>query len=112
MTPLALWSAVALVALVATALWAVLARQTAVYVTSGLSFTAWSWLAITGGDVALVNVPGGPLWVRESLAGLQYVALALAVISLVVFVLRLFGAYPSPEENAAETEQSAGTGAS
>lgn len=110
MTPLALWSAVALVALVATACWAVLARETAVYVTSGLSFTAWSWLAITGGDVALVNVPNGPLWVRQSLASLQFVALALAVISLVVFSMRLMGAYPSPQQNAAETEQSATTG--
>lgn len=106
MTPLALWSAVALVALVATVLWAVLARETAVYVTSGLSFTTWSWLAITGGDVALVN--GGDLvWMRQSLASLQFVALAMAVISLVVFSIRLMGAYPSPSENAAESNESA-----
>ncbi len=106
MTPLALWSAVALVALTATACWAVLARETAVYVTSGLSFTAWAWLAITGGDVALVNVPGGPVWVRKSLASLQYIALAFAVISLVVFTMRLMGAYPSPDANATESRQS------
>ncbi len=109
MTPLALWSAVALVALTATAFWAVLARETAVYVTSGLSFTAWAWLAITGGDVALVNVPGGPVWVRESLASLQFIALAFAVISLVVFSLRLLGAYPSPGANTAETSPSQST---
>lgn len=105
MTPLALWAAVGLVALVATALWAVLARQTAVYVTSGISFTAWSWLAIVGGDVALVN--GGDLiWVRETTASLQFVALALALISLVVVTMRLMGAYPSPAANAAETDES------
>lgn len=104
MTPLALWAAVGLVALTSTALWAILARRTGVYVTSGLSFTSWAWLAITGGDVALVNVPNGPLWVRESVASLQYVALALAVISLVVFSMRLMGAYPSPQDNAAEAE--------
>lgn len=101
MTPLALWAAIALVALSATACWALVARQTAVYVTSGLSFTAYSWLALTGGDTALV-MAGGPTWVRQSVASLQYVALALALISLVVFVLRLFGAYPSPTANAAE----------
>jgi len=109
MTPLALWAAVALVALVATACWAILARQTGVYVTSGLSFTSWSWLAITGGDTALVLRAGDPLWVRETVASLQFVALALALISLVVFSLRLMGAYPSPQENAAETEQNAST---
>jgi len=104
MTPLALWAAVAAVALTATAFWALLARKTGVYVTSGISFTAWSWLAIVGGDVALVNVPGGPMWVRESVASLQFIALALAVISLVVFSMRLMGAYPSPQENTAETQ--------
>lgn len=101
MTPLALWAAVALVALVATALWAFLARQTGVYVSSGLSFVAWSWLSLTGGDVALV-VNGAPLWVRDTVSSLQFTCLALAVISLVVFSLRLMGAYPSPQENAAE----------
>jgi TRAP-type mannitol/chloroaromatic compound transport system permease small subunit len=105
-TPLALWAAVALVALVATAMWAILARQTGVYVTSGVSYTAWSWLALTGGDTALVN-GGDPIWVRETVASLQFVALALAIISLVVFAMRLMGAYPSPQDNAAETEQSA-----
>jgi len=103
MTPLALWAAVAVVALVSTAFWAILARETGVYVTSGISFTAWSWLAITGGDTALVGVGGEPLWVRESVASLQFIALALAIISLVVFITRLLGAYPSPQENAAET---------
>jgi hypothetical protein len=105
-TPLALWSAVALVALVTTGLWAVAARQTGVYVTSGLSFTTWAWLAITGGDVAMLNVPNGPVFVRTTLGSLQFVCLALAVISLVVFSMRMLGAYPSPQENAAETEQS------
>ena len=106
MTPLALWSAVALVALAATVLWAVLARTTAVYVSSGISFTAWSWLAIVGGDVALAN-GGDPIWMRQSLASLQFICLAMAIISLVVFIMRLMGAYPSPAENAAETEDSA-----
>lgn len=109
MTPLALWSAVALVALVATALWAVLARETAVYVTSGLSFTTWSWLSIVGGDVALVNRGGELIWMRQTIASLQYVAIALAIISLVVFALRLLGSYPSPQQNAAETDQSPST---
>jgi hypothetical protein len=106
-TPLALWAAVALVALVATAMWAFMARQTGVYISSGLAFTAWSWLAITGGDTALV-VAGSPMWtVRETVASLQFVAVAMAVISLVVFVMRLLGAYPSPQDNAAESEQNA-----
>lgn len=104
MTPLALWAAVALVALASTALWSILARETGVYVTAGLSFTAWSWVALTGGDVALVVAGGSPVWVRQSAASLQFVALALAVISLVVFALRVNGAYPSPTNNAAETE--------
>jgi hypothetical protein len=107
MTPLALWAAVALVALVATSMWAVLARETAVFVTSGLSFVAWSWLAIVGGDVALVN-GGDPIWMRESLASLQFVALAFAIISLLVLSLRLFGSSPSPDRNAAESPGSAG----
>lgn len=102
MTPLALWAAVALVALSATACYAILARKKAVYVTSGLAFTAWSWLAITGGDTALVT-RDGLLWVRQSVASLQFVCLAMAIISLVVFSLRLMGTYPSPTENAAET---------
>lgn len=106
MTPLALWSAVGLVALAATACWALLARETGVYVTSGLSYTAWAWLALTGGDVAML-VQGEPTWIRGPVASLQFVALALAVISLVVFVLRLLGAYPSPQRNAAETDDSA-----
>lgn len=103
MTPLALWSAVAVVALVATAFWAFLARQTGVYLSAGVSWTAWSWLAITGGDVALAN-GGDPIWVRETVASLQFIAIAMAVISLVVIVMRLFGAYPSVEDNAAETD--------
>lgn len=105
MTPLALWAAVGLIALVATALWAILARQTGVYVTSGLSFTAWSWLGITGGDVGMLTA-GGHVWVRQTTASLQFVAVALAIISLVVFTMRLMGAYPTPQNNAAESEQS------
>jgi hypothetical protein len=106
MTPLALWAAVGLVALATTALWAILARETGVYVTSGLSFVAWGWVAIVGGDVALV-VAGDPVWVRQSTASIQFIALAMAVISLIVLVMRLMGAYPSPESNAAENEPSA-----
>ncbi len=102
MTPLALWAAIGLVALSSTACYALVARTTGVYVTSGIAFTCWSWLAITGGDVALV-MRDGPVWVRQSTASLQFVALALAIISLVVFSLRLLGAYPSPQENAAES---------
>jgi hypothetical protein len=102
MTPLALWAAVAVVALLATASWALVARQTAVYVTSGLSFTSWSWLALTGGDVAMITRTGATVWIRQSTASIQFVALALAIISLVVFSLRLLGAFPSPTENAAE----------
>ncbi len=108
MTPAAIWAAVVLVGLSATLLWAILARQTGVYVTSGLSFTAWSWVAITGGDVALAN-GGDPIWIRTTTASIQFVALALAVISLVVLVMRLMGAYPSPTSNAAEAESSADT---
>lgn len=106
MTPLALWAAVALVALVATLLWSILARETGIYVTAGVSFVGWSWISITGGDVALANA-GDPIWMRQTTASLQYVALALAIISLIVFAMRLLGSYPSPENNAAETEQSA-----
>lgn len=104
MTPLALWAAVALVALVATACWAILARETAVYVSSGLSFTAWAWLAIAGGDVGMWTATGQQ-WIRVT-ASLQFTALALAIISLVVFSLRLLGAYPSPQQNAAESTDS------
>lgn len=104
MTPLALWAAVAVVALVSTAFWAIMARETGVYVTTGISFTAWGWLSLTGGDTALVFAGAGPMWVRESVASLQFVCLALAIISLVAFSMRLFGAYPSPQQNAAETE--------
>jgi O-antigen ligase len=99
-TPLALWAAIGLVALVATACWAILARETGVFVTSGLSFTAWSWLALTGGDVGMF-VAGEVRWIRD-VRSLQFVALALAVVSLVVFALRNIGAYPSAQE--AETE--------
>lgn len=98
MTPLALWAAVALVALVATSLWAVLARDTAVYVTSGISFTAWAWLGIVGGDVALVN-GGDPIWVRQTIASLQFVCIALALVSLIVFAIRLMGAYPNAQQS-------------
>jgi hypothetical protein len=107
-TPLALWAAVGLVALVATVLWGIAARQTGVYVTSGLSFTAWSWVSLVGGDVALAN-GGNPIWVRESAASIQFIALALAVISLVVFSARMMGAYPSPQTNAAEAEDQQAT---
>lgn len=106
MTPLALWAAVGVVALVATAMWAILARETGVYVTTGISFTAWSWLALTGGDTALVFASADPIWVRRAVASLQFLATALAVISLVALTARLMGAYPSPQQNAAETEQS------
>lgn len=108
MTPLALWAAVALVALVSTALWGIAARQTGVYVTSGVSFVAWGWVSLVGGDVALANA-GDPIWVRESAASIQWIALALAVISLVVFITRMMGAYPSPQTNAAEAEDQQAT---
>lgn len=105
MTPLSLWAGVAVLTLIATACWAILARETAVYVTSGISFTGYSWLAITGGDVAMVTQTGTRMWLRQTTASLQFSALALAIISLVVFALRLMGAYPSPSSNAAETER-------
>ena len=106
MTPLALWAAVAVVALVATSFWGFLARETGVYISAGISWTAWAWIAITGGDVALAN-SGNPIWVRETTASIQFIAIAMAVISLVVVVMRLLGAYPSPTQNAAESEGSA-----
>jgi hypothetical protein len=106
MTPLSVAFAVGTVALVSTAMWAILARETAVYVTSGLSFVGFSWLAIVGADVAMVT-ESQTIWLRTTFASLQLVGLALAIVSLVVFVLRLFGAYPSPETNAADNEQSA-----
>ena len=106
MTPLALWAAVAVVALVATSFWGFLARETGVYISAGISWTTWSWLAIVGGDVALANA-GDPIWMHETVASLQYIAIAMAVISLVVVVMRLLGAYPSPTQNAAESEGSA-----
>lgn len=106
MTPLSLYFAVAVVTLVATAMWAILARETAVYVTSGLSFVGYAWLAIVGADVAMVSASGEIVWMRTTLASLQFVALAMAIVSLVVFGLRLFGSYPSPTQNAAEDAQS------
>lgn len=106
MTPLAMFFAVAAVTLVATAMWAILSRETAVYVTSGLSFVGYSWLAIVGADVGMVSPTGEIVWMRTTLASLQFIALAMAIVSLVVFSLRLFGAYPSPTQNAAEDEQS------
>ena len=93
MTPLALWAAVALVALFATAFWLVLARDTGVFISSGLSFIAWAWLSLTGGDAGLVQGATTVL-VRESVASLQYAALAMAVVSLLVFIMRIFGGYP------------------
>jgi hypothetical protein len=107
MTPLAMYFAVAVVTLSATAMWAILARETAVYITSGLSFVGFSWLAIVGADVAMLSPTGELVWMRTTLASIQFIALAMAVVSLVVFGLRLFGAYPSPSQNAAEDEQSA-----
>lgn len=104
MTPLAIYAGIAVVAFLTTASWSILARKTAVYVTSGLSFTAWAWLAIVGGDVAMIIETGERIWLRETVASLQWVALALAVISLVVFIMRLMGAYPSPQNNAAEEQ--------
>lgn len=107
MTPLAMYFAVAVVTLSATAMWAILARETAVYITSGLSFVGFSWLAIVGADVGMLSPTGEVVWMRTTLASIQFIALAMAVVSLVVFSLRLFGAYPSPSQNAAEDEQSA-----
>lgn len=105
MTPLTIWFAVGAVVLIATALWAIAARQTAVYITSAISFVGWSWLSLTAGDVALITDTGATVWVRQSLAPIQFVAVSMAVISLVVFVMRLMGAYPSPEQNAAADDQ-------
>ena len=107
MTPLAMYFAVGVVTLVATAMWSILARETAVYVTSGLSFVGFSWLAIVGGDVGMLSPTGDIVWMRTTLASIQFIALAMAIVSLVVFSLRLLGAYPSPNQNAAEDEQSA-----
>lgn len=107
MTPLALYFAVAAVTLIATSAWALLARKRAVYLTSGISFVGYAWLSLVGADVALVTRSGAVVWLRETLVSVQYVALALAIISLLVFTLRLLGAYPSPSDNAAEDEQSA-----
>lgn len=106
MTPLVLAFAVATVALVSTLLWAIAARQTAVYVTSGMSFVSWSWLGIVGSDVALVTETQ-TIWLRPSMASIQFIAVAMAIVSLVVFSLRLFGAYPSPSTNAAEADEKA-----
>jgi hypothetical protein len=101
-----MYFAVAVVTLSATAMWAILARETAVYVTSGLSFVGFSWLALVGADVGMLSPTGEIVWMRTTLASIQFIALAMAIVSLVVFWLRLFGAYPSPNQNAAEDEQS------
>lgn len=106
MTPLVLFFAVGAVALVATLLWAVVARQTAVYISSGISFVSWSWISLVGSDVALVTETQ-TIWLRPSMASIQFVAVAMAIVSLVVFSLRLFGAYPSPSQNAAESDERA-----
>lgn len=104
MTPLILWLGAVTIAFVSTGFWAIFARKTGVFVTSGLSFTAFSWAAIVGGDVAMLTQTGQPVYLRDGLPALQFALTALAVISLVVFALRVFGAYPSPTNNAAEHE--------
>lgn len=103
MTPFALWISVVAVGLITTAMWAILARKTGVFVTSGLSIVAYSWAAVVGGDVAMLTT-SGPVYLRDGLPALQFALTALAVISLVVFGLRVFGAYPSATNNAAEYE--------
>jgi len=103
MTPLTLWLAVGSVTLIATSLWAIMARETGVFVTSGLSYTGYSWLALTGGDVAMMSISGTTTYIRDGIPPLQFVATAMAIVSLLVFTMRLFGAYPSPTNNAANT---------
>ena len=104
MIPFALWAAVLAVGLATTALWAILARKTGVFVTSGISFVSYSWAAVVGGDVAMLTQTGDVVYLRDGLPALQFALTALAIISLVVFGLRVFGAYPSPTNNAAEHE--------
>jgi len=105
-TPLALYFGVAVVTLIATSAWAILFQERAVYLSSGISFVGYAWLALVGADVALVTTGGDPVWLRETLASVQYVALALAIVSLLVFTLRLLDAYPSPQdENEQTTDQ-------
>jgi len=109
MIPLSLWTAVVAVGLFATLLWAVAARKTGVFVTSGLSFVCYSWAAVVGGDVAIISNTGELQYITDGLPALQFALTALSIISLVVFGLRVFGAYPSPTNNAAEHESQTDT---
>jgi hypothetical protein len=92
-TPLLLWGLLVALATGATVLWAFV-RDTNVYLTSGTAFLCWSVAAILAGDL-VVGI--GDQAVAVQAASVQYVSLFLALVSVVVFMLRHFSAYP-PEQ--------------
>jgi hypothetical protein len=64
--------------------------------TSALSMGIWFWLALTGDSLVKYTQTGTEIAVTAP--GLQYPALALGVLSLLVVLFNWFGLYP-PEDD-------------
>jgi hypothetical protein len=86
--------ALAVLASAATYLWAYRSRRIAL--TTAVASATWALLALTGADVTTVTDSGSTVAVPLPDAA-RYLLAALALLSLLAFILYVLGSYP-PEE--------------
>ncbi|RLM53186.1 hypothetical protein DVK02_14955 [Halobellus sp. Atlit-31R] len=96
------WFALAGFATLLTLLWLVVLPRARVYVTSGLSFISWAAAATSAASLQRRTLDGTAVDVGAPV--LQYLATALALVSLLVFVLYHFGLYPPEDLEKANNE--------
>jgi len=95
------WFALAGFATLLTAMWLVIQPRERVYLTSGLSFISWSTAAVAAPSLRRRTLDGTA--VNVGAPTLQYIAAALALVSLLVFALYYFELYPADDRVGGET---------
>lgn len=88
------WLAMFAVAAIATYLW-IFRKDEAVIATSAIASVTWFFLAVTGSSIEVVT--DGTTETASAGAG-QYFLLGFGLVSLIIFILAIFGWYPDKDE--------------
>jgi len=89
-----LWLAVAAFSALMTGGWLYASRR--ITVTTLLAGVGWAWLTVTGGSVERITQDGSR--VALEMVSLQYLTVALALLSFLALIMHQFGHYPPTDD--------------
>jgi len=96
---LRLWLAVGIFSTAMTGGWLYAGRR--LTVSTLLAGVGWSWLTVTGGSVTLITDTGSRVALK--MVSLQYLTVALALLSFLALIMHQFGHYPPDSDGGINT---------